>query len=266
VGYVKSLRLFPLVVAVAMGLWAQSLDQPLTNTQLETMVVNGLPDSTILLKIQIAVESGMADLDDSGTALAVLKAKGASERVLNAVVWAAPFRYVWMEREAEALLEKQQEETVPGLPQAVGVYFKTGSGWAQLPSFVFWTPLYSGWAWMGGKHQYSIPLDDHPRGVKVSGTKPTFYVRQARAGQEWQIGRVTSYKDERVLRMVSEPGMHQVKGISANQMQPVTLTPVTGDIFTLHVASSLAPGEYVLCTGVPGGPGLDVCYNFSVGQ
>jgi len=230
-------------------------EQPLTNAQIETMVVNGVPDSTILLKTQNAVDQGMVDLDDSSTALGVLRTKGASERVLNAMVWAAPFRTVWLKRKAETVVQQAEQKAAPGLPQAVGVYFQTSSGWARLPSLVFWTPFYSGWAWMHGNHEYSIPISSHDREVEISGSKPTFYVRQSRAGEEWDIARVTSQKNGRELQIVSIP---------ASQQHLVTLTPKVGDIFTLRPAQALLRGEYVLCTGVPGGPELDVCYRFTV--
>ena len=272
-GHVKSFCTLSLTVALSMVLWAQPegqvlpdqpLGEPLTNVQIETMVVNGIPDSTILLKIQIAVDRGMVNLDDSGTALGVLKAKGASERVLNAVVWAAPFSTVWLKRKAEAVVQQAEQKAAPGLPRAAGAYFQTSSGWARLPSFVFWTPFYSGWAWMNGDHEYSIPISSYDREVEISGSKPTFYVRQSRAGQEWDIALVTSQKNRRELQMVSPVGQGKMAAIPAKQQHLVTLTPVVGDIFTLRPTQALLRGEYVLCTGVPGGPGLDVCYKFTV--
>lgn len=238
-----------------MGLWGQSIDQPLTNSQIETMVVNHVPDSTILLKIQIAAQRGLVGLDDSSTALAVLKAKGASEQVLNAVVWAAPFSAVWLERHAEAVVQQAEEKAAPGLPRAAGVYLRTSSGWDRLPSYVFWTPYFSGWAWMRGSREYSIPLSGNGGALQVSSGTPTFYVRQSRAGQEWGIAQVTLRNNQREIRM---------KEVAASQMQPVKLTPIVGDIFTLRPSRALTPGEYALCTGVPGGPGLDVCYSFAV--
>lgn len=273
----KSFSTLSLTVALSMVLRAQPEgqvhpdqplgEQPLTNVQIETMVVNGIPDSTVLLKIQIAMDRGMVNLDDSGTALGVLRAKGASEGVLNAVVWAAPFSTVWLKRKAEAEVqqaEQAEQKAAPGLPRAAGAYFQTSSGWARLPSFVFWTPFDSGRAWMHGDHGHSIPLSSDDGEVEISGSKPTFYVRQSRAGQEWDIALVTSQKNRRELQMVSPVGHGKMAAIPAKQQHLVILTPVVGDIFTLRPTQALLRGEYVLCTGVPGGPGLDVCYKFTV--
>jgi len=67
----RTLRLF-LPVALATGLWAQDNNKPLTNTDIESMLTAGLPESTIVLKIEIAVDQGLVDLDASSAALAVL--------------------------------------------------------------------------------------------------------------------------------------------------------------------------------------------------
>src|SRR5215467_9127024 len=78
-------------VAVAAGLWGQTADKPLTNSEIESMLAAGLPESTILMKIQAAAFRGLVDLDASSNALINLKQKGASEQVLDALVWAEPF-------------------------------------------------------------------------------------------------------------------------------------------------------------------------------
>jgi len=40
------------VPTVAAGLWAQRIDKPLTNGEIESMLTAGVPESTILLKIE----------------------------------------------------------------------------------------------------------------------------------------------------------------------------------------------------------------------
>src|SRR5215475_11447121 len=96
-------------VAVAAGLLGQPADKPLTNSEIESMLAAGLPESTILMKIQAAAFRGLVDLDASSNALINLKQKGASEQVLDAVVYAEPF--------GAALKQKQAENSaVGGLP------------------------------------------------------------------------------------------------------------------------------------------------------
>src|ERR1700689_4644411 len=88
----RTSRFFLLIAATMSGLWGQkTADHPLTNVNIESMLASGLPESTIVMTIQKAAYFGLVDLDDSAGALAALKAKGAGEQVLNAVVWAEPF-------------------------------------------------------------------------------------------------------------------------------------------------------------------------------
>ena len=124
------------VVTLAAGLLAQTGDNRLTNAEIESMLMAGLPESTIQMKIEAAALGGLVDLDSSSNALIALKQKRATERVLNAVVWAEPFG---------ALRKRQQDEdrAVPGLPSSAGVYYKGPSEWVRLRSFLLWQPLYS---------------------------------------------------------------------------------------------------------------------------
>jgi hypothetical protein len=78
-------------VTLAAGLLTQTGDNRLTNAEIESMLMAGLPESTIQMKIEAAALRGLVDLDASSNALIALKQKGATERVLNAVVWAEPF-------------------------------------------------------------------------------------------------------------------------------------------------------------------------------
>ena len=97
-------------------LLAQTGNNRLTNAKIESMLMAGLPESTIQMKIEAAALRGLVDLDASSNALIALKQKNAAERVLNAVVWAEPFG---------ARRKRQQEErAVPGLPSSAGVYHK----------------------------------------------------------------------------------------------------------------------------------------------
>ena len=101
------------VVALAAGLWAQTADKPLTNAEIDSMLGAGLPESTIVMKIQTAATRGFVDLDASSSALIDLKQRGASEPVLNAVVWAEPFG-------ARRKRQLEEDRAVPGLPGAAG--------------------------------------------------------------------------------------------------------------------------------------------------
>jgi hypothetical protein len=75
---------------------------------------------------------------------------------------------------------------------------------------------------------------------------------------------MSSRRGQRLLSLVSAGGISELDRIPANQLRPVEVANVAGDIFTLKPAAELEPGEYVLCTAVPGGPGLNLCYSFGI--
>jgi hypothetical protein len=250
-------RILLMALAVAAGLWSQTTDKPLTNSDIESMLAAGLPASTILLKIQTAAFRGLIDLEASSTALVALKQRGASEQVLNAVVWAEPFG---------AGLKRQQEEhrAVPGLPGSSGVYYRDPSGWVTLRSFLFWPPLYSvsslnSWR----SHEYSAPLAGNRADLQIVERQPTFYLREP-ASHTWRIVRLASRKDQRLLRFVSGVESPAVNRFARSETRATRITRVAGEVFTLRAVTPLEAGEYVLCTEVPGGTKLNLCYGFGI--
>ena len=254
---VRTLGIPLLVAAAAAGLWAQTTDKPITNNEIESMLAAGLPESTIIAKIEIAVDRGLVDLDASTAALAVLKQKGATERELNAVLWAEPFGALWKRRQEE-------ERAVPDLPGAAGVYFKSPAGWVNVGSLMLWTPFYSGWNWYRGSRESSVVVGAAHSELQIREPQPTFYIRKPASADPWQVVRVTARSDQRLLRISSRGDFGQTVRTQPNRTRDVQMTPIAGDIFTLRPTAPLDAGEYVLCTTVPGGPGLNLCYGFEI--
>jgi hypothetical protein len=250
-------RVLLAVMAVAAGIFAQTAEKPLTNSDLQAMLVAGLPEGTILVKIQTAALRGLVDLDASSAGLITLKLAGAGEQVLNAVMWAEPF--------GAGLKQQQQEDrSVPGLPSSVGVYYRAPSGYAPLQSFLLWPPLYSGGARYSRRSQeHDVPLEGSNANLQIAEAQPTFYLRSS-GSNAWRIIRVASRDDRRSLRLVSGGGFWETTRFPASEGPAVQIIPVLGGVSTLRPVTPLEPGEYVLCTPVPGGADLDICYGFSV--
>ena len=243
-------------VALAAGVWAQTADKPLTNSEIESMLAAGLPESTIVMKIQAAVFRGLVDLDASSSALIALKQKGAGEPVLNAMVWAEPLG---------AGRKRQQEENraVPGLPGSTGVYYRGASGWVTLRSFMLWPPLYSGWTGFSRRsHEFNVPLGGSHAGLQIRELQPAFYLREP-GSDDWHIIRLASQDDRRLLRLASS-GEFTWDRFSPIEARKVQITRVAGEVFKLQPVEPLESGEYALCSAVPGGANLSVCYGFGV--
>ncbi len=251
------MRLFGVLLAVATGMWAQTAEKPLTNSDIEAMLVAGLPEGTILVKIQTAALRGLVDLDASSAGLITLKLAGAGEQILNALMWAEPF--------GAGLKQQQQEDRwVPGLPSSVGVYYKAPSGYTALQSFLLWPPLYSvGVRYFRRSHEIDVPLEASNAGLQIAEAQPTFYLRSS-GSNAWRFIRVASRDDRKSLRLVSSGGFWESARFPASEGPEVQISRVLGGISTLRPVTPLEPGEYLLCTPVPGGTDLDTCYGFSV--
>ena len=253
----RSLRIALLIAALAYGLPAQNTDKPITNSDIESMLAAGLPESTIIIKIEMAVDRALVDLDASSTALAELKQKGATERELNAVLWAEPFGAAWKQRQEES-------RAVPDLPAEAGFYFKASSGWINIAPLMLWTPFLTAPSWYHGRRESSVVLGSARAELQIREPQPTFYVRQPASGDPWQIVRVGLRNDQRLLQVSSRGDFGQTVRTRPGQARDVSMTHVAGEIFTLRPTAALDDGEYILCTSVPGGPGLNVCYSFGI--
>jgi hypothetical protein len=255
---VRTLRNVLSVATAAAGLWAQTADKPLTNGEIESMLTAGVPESTILLKIETAAALGLVDLDASSSALVGLKQKGATERVLNAVLWAEPL--------GASLKHRQKEDrAVPGLPSAGGPYFRGPSGWLTLKSFLLWPPLYSSRGfWSRSTHNFAVPLSGSHSELQIAEARPAFYVREPGSIPDWRVVRLTSRDNERLLRLVSSGDFFSTARFLQADVREVQVLRVAGNIFTLRPVMELKPGEYALCTAVSGGPNLKACYGFGI--
>lgn len=253
----RSLGIFVLFTTIAVPSPAQTVDKPLTNSDIQSMIAAGLPESTILLRIETAAFQGWVDLDASSAALAALKQGGAGERVLNDVIWAEPFGAAWKQKQAE-------DRALPDLPARPGVYYKGPSGWVTPPSFLLWTPFVTGWDWFSGAHASSVNLGSATSPVQASQARPEFYLRKPSTDRGWRIIRLAARKDQRLLHLTSAGAIAEVDHIRGNQVSAVQVTHVAGGIFLVKPAADLETGEYVLCSEVPGGPDLNACYTFAV--
>jgi hypothetical protein len=253
----RRLRISVLLLAMASMSRAQTADKPLTNSDIQSMLTAGLPEGTILLRIETAAVGRMVDLDASAAALAALKQSGAGERVLNDVIWAEPFGAAWKQKQAE-------DRAVPDLPSHAGVYYKGPSGWVTPPSFLLWTPFVTGWDWFSGAHVSSVNLGNGTSPVQTSQAQPEFYLREPVTDRGWRIIRLGSHNDKRLLQLTSAGDIGEVDRIRGKQVRAIQMTHVAGGIFLVKPATDLEPGEYVLCSAVPGGPDLNACYRFGV--
>ena len=251
----RRLRVILSVITVAAGLWSQTADKPLTNAEIESMLVAGVPESTIVMKIQAAVFGGFAALDASSASVIALKQKGASEAVLDAVVWAEPF-------DARTKQQQELDRAAPGLPNSAGVYNRGPSGWVRLRSFLVWPVFSPKWNLsLRRSLAYNVPVSGSHAEVQIRERQAAFYLREL-ASDGWQIIRLGLGGDRRYIQLVSSGEFPFRDRFAATGK--VQIIRIAGDVFKLQPVAPLESGEYALCSGVPSGPNSSVCYGFGV--
>jgi hypothetical protein len=245
----------------ACDLRAEEAAEPLRNADVVGMIKSGLPERTILFVIQLAMERGPVNFDTSPAALIELKQQGASGDILNAILWAQRF--------AGAPLRKKSAEVsaAPGLPNHSGLYYRGPAGWVALASSLVWPPLMAPRKVLTGfRHNYDfgIPLSGLHATHQIADQQPTFHVRGFRSGERWQILQLPIKKDQRELRMVFRDTFPSEITFQTSIMRQVELKAVQDDVLTVRPNAPLDPGEYLLCTTVPGGLSLFECHEFGI--
>lgn len=245
--------MFALLLHCSWALKAQQTEKPLTNADVLSMVKAGLPESTIVLAIQLASRRGSADLDASPSALMELKSGGATETILNAVLG------------AQAGKPLPPESPVPGLPARFGVYYRGPSGWTALPSCLLWpgfgTSLKLTTGFWGEDNVMVLPGSEAR--LQVPEQRPTFHVR-GQPEREWLLLWLVKKRTRREVWMVPGDVFAAEIKFRESHIREVELTTLGRDVFTIAPRADLDPGEYLLCTEVPAARRLLQCYEFGV--
>jgi len=236
---------------------AEETEKPLTDSDVANMVKAGLPESTIILVIQVASQRESTNFDTSPSALIELKGQGATEKILNALLWAQPLGAAPESRSAEI-------GAAPGLPNQPGVYYHSSSGWIAVPSFLLWPPLMAPGNIAFGRKDYRIALPGLHAQLQIGESRPAFYLRESQSGAAGQLLQLATRKDHRELRLTSSDVFTSEIGFQQSDLRDVEFRALAANVFTVRPKSDLGVGEYLFCTPVPGGHRLSLCYEFGV--
>src|SRR6266566_275677 len=114
--------IFSAAVVCGSSLLAQESPPPqVANGEILNMLRSHVPESTILSEIEVLVGRG-ANFDISPAAVIELQRTGASEKVMNTIVWV-------------------QTNVVPGIaiPMPRAVFYRSGANAVKLNSFLLWS-------------------------------------------------------------------------------------------------------------------------------
>jgi hypothetical protein len=242
---------------------AQVAEKPLTNADVGNMIKSGLPEGTVVLAIQRAVERGNNDFDASPQGLIALKNVGATEPILNFVLTAP-------------VVHRYEPSTiVPGLPVSHGLYIQSRAGWSASESVLLFPEVHArlltNWRVLGSwdlareNRRYVVP--GRQARAHVDGPRPVFYLRGQHPEREWRVVRLTAQKDDRELIATIPDVFANAPRMKFASGAPVALDPTTTaeDVVTLRPTADLAPGEYLVFKFVSGQSWLIEGYAFEIG-
>jgi len=258
-----SARLAICFLLCPVGLRAQTTEKPLSNEDIVNMLKGELPESAIVLAIELASRRGATQFDTTPSALIESRNQGATGRALEAILLA---------RQAEPAPPRPRKQpqisAIPGLPSSSGVYYQSAQGWIALRATLLWPQQRGIWP-LPIQLRYQervIRLADFWAPLQVSERRPTFYVRGSYAGQKWKLLRLTQKRDQRELRVWIEPLFAPPIRFRPTDLREVEFTEVEPDVVILHPNLEFEPGEYLLVAPLRGQRRIFVGYDFGVAK
>ncbi len=248
-------KFFPIIALCVLltcgSLIAQEAAPQIANGDIINMLRAHVPENTIISEINVLVGQG-ATFNISPTAIVELQRAGASEKVLDAIVYV-------------------QTNVVPGLMISVprGVFYRTGTTATELRSFLLWpefAPRWETWPFYptGAKN---VSMSASPVVVQVPDTSPTLVVQGYTPDSGWQLVRIGRAADHREMRLKRKGAFSRDffsdSTFERGDLRPLTLAVTGSGSFTVRPASPLEPGNYALCGQLQSG-WMRACYEFQV--
>jgi hypothetical protein len=233
------------------SLIAQEAAPQIANADVINMLRAQVPESTIVSELNILVGQG-ATFNISPSAMVDLQRAGASEKVLNAILYL-------------------QTDVVPGLMIVVpkGVFYRTGATATELRSFLLWpefVPRWETWPFYptGAKN---VAMNASPAVVQVADSTPTLLVQGFTADSGWQLVRIARAADRREVKLKRKSAFSRDffsdSTFEQSELRPLTIAAAGSGTFTVRPASALEPGNYALCSQLEQA-WMRACYEFQV--
>ncbi|HLJ45640.1 MAG TPA: hypothetical protein VKU01_06520 [Bryobacteraceae bacterium] len=237
-------------VALLPAAVAQNAPAGFANSDVLSMLNARLPESTIITTIEVEARRGTAHFDTSAAALVALGQAGASERVLNTVLWA-------------------RNDVDPGMevPRPRGAFYRAGNNETPLRSFTFMPPFMARFS-VFQHHVVNVAVAAAALPAQISDTTPTIVLQGFGADNAWQLVSVGRSGDSRQFRVRSRNGFggdyFSDNVFDSRDLHPITITQASSESVSVRPQSPLSPGAYALCGQPTEGGWLRVCYEFAV--
>ena len=245
-----------LLVFAALTVTAQN--KSVTNQDVIRMVNEGLPESVIVKVIAGAIPE--FDITPDGV-IALSKAK-VSENIINAMVEAqnkkiaVPAKDPRIDPSASAASSPAADatETVPGLPRAKGLYYKSSNGFVRIEEVspatkIKGTGMFKLNPFKGASTAYSFKGKAAP--VQVSDPKPKFYYRgDDISPRDFNIVMLEQKKNDREIEYFSAGIFRNSRiGPNENKIVAINATRIGADIIEFTPQEDLPGGEYAIDVG-----------------
>jgi len=226
----------------------------MTNTAVADYVMIGIDDKSVIEEIRNAKDTAF-DLSPEG--IKALKAQKVSDAVIEAM------------KEKQAAVNQFE---AAGLPFFSGLYCKPQDTWRSVGKVLVSeqdTGETSKGLSVGSsnhtkvKHHYKYKYNNKSAGLQIKGPRPTFYLRQEQASQD--------FEQLTVIRVEQKKDFRQVEWWTITDGQTTTMAPenpvvikvqakrLRDDIVAYTPESDLNPGEYLMY-----GNNIGYAYEFGV--
>ncbi len=244
-----------MVLAALLASVAAPAQQPAyTNADVLNMIRANLPENTVVEEIKRLADTGQASFDISPAALVQLRQQGASEQVLNVLIWA-------------------ETEVVPVLQRPVlrAVMYRNGDGLARLNGFLLWPhadPSYTVWpAFLQRERDVTVSTPVGP--LRIAANTPSLLVQGFNPDADWQLVRMRDEEGRARLRMKKKDAWRddfmRDDVFRRDDLTPVRIADAGDGMFSITPAAALEAGRYVLCGEPMDGAIMRVCYPFEIG-
>jgi hypothetical protein len=196
---------------------------------------------------------GQANLDISPRAITDLRQQGASEQVLNTIIW--------VETKVVPVLQR---------PEVPAIVYRSANKATQLSAFVLWPSVAPHWeVWpFFLQRGYRIPLRPAMLQVRIAERTPTLQVHGFSPDANRELVWVRAHDGENDVRLKKKSvwGFDFLRDdvFRGDDLQPLRLADAGGGMFSIAPAKPLEGGQYVLCTEALERAIMRFCYPFEI--
>ena len=142
------------------------------------------------------------------------------------------------------------QSPVDGMPNAKGVYYKSGENWSSLSWNMMWPTIHNQVRdfLSIGKRQYVAEIPGQHATLQVGEAQPVFFVRGLGNGITPRLVQFTNKKDYRQVKMKDASLFAPRVPIEDKEMRDIEIAVLSENIIAVRPKGNLPAGEYAIVT------------------